>query len=58
MVGVAVGMMIFTMREKSSIDLHNAQKFEKRSKVQSFTHLVITMMTLRKYHSYGFLKLL
>ena len=45
MVGVVVAMMIFTMHEKSCIDF------------QSFTHLAITMMKLRKYHSHEFLKL-
>ena len=29
-VGVAVAMVISTMHEKSCIDLHNAQKFEKK----------------------------
>ena len=33
----------------SCIDSHNARKFEK-------THLAITMMKLRKYHSHEFLK--
>ena len=57
MVGVAITMVISTMHEKSCIDLHNAQKFEKSSKCQSFTHLAITMMKVRKYHSHDFLKL-
>ena len=57
MVGVAVAMVISTMHEKSCIDSHNAWKFEKSSKIQSFTHLAITMMKLRKYHSHKFLKL-
>ena len=56
MVGVAVAMEISTMHEKSCIDSHSAWKFEKSSKIQSFTHLAITMMKLRKYHSYEFLK--
>ena len=56
MVGVAVAMVISTMHEKSCIDSHNARKFEKSSKIQSFTHPVITMMKLRKYHSHAFLK--
>ena len=49
MVGVVVAMVISTMREKSCIDLHNARKFEKSSKIQSFTQLAITMIKLRKY---------
>ena len=57
MVGVAVAMVISTMHEKSCIDSHNARKFEKSSKFQSFTHLAITMMKLRKYHSHDVLKL-
>ena len=57
MVGVAVAMVISTMHDKSCIDLHNARKFEKSSKIQSFTHLAIIMMKVRKYHSHGFLKL-
>ena len=57
MVGVVVAMVISTMHEKSCIDLHNARKFEKSSKIQSFTHLAITMMKLWKYHSHGFIKL-
>ena len=56
MVGVAVAMVISTMHEKSCIDSRNARKFEKSSKIQSFTHLAITMMKLRKYHSHEFLK--
>ena len=56
MVGVAVAMEISTMHEKSCIDSHNVRKFEKSSKIQSFTHLAITMMKLRKYHSHEFLK--
>ena len=58
MVGVAVAMVISTMYEKSCIDSHNARKFEKSSKIQSFTHLAITMMKLRKYHSHEFLNVL
>ena len=58
MVGVAVVIVISTMHEKSCIDLHNARKFEKSSKIQSFKHLTITMMKLRKYHSHELLKLL
>ena len=54
MVGVAVAMVISTMHEKSCIDSHNARKFEKSSKIQSFTHLAITMMKLRKYHRHYF----
>ena len=57
MVGVAVAMVISTMHEKSCIDSHNARKVEKSSKSQSFTHLAITMMKVRKYHSHEFLKL-
>ena len=57
MAGVVVAMVISTMHEKSCIDSHNARKFEKSSKIQSFTHLAITMMKLRKYHSHGFIKL-
>ena len=57
MVGVAVAMVISTMHKKSCIDLHNARKFEKSSKFQSFTHLAITMIKLRKYHSREVLKL-
>ena len=57
MVGVVVAMVISTMHEKSCIDSHNARKFEKSSKIQSFTHLAITMMKLRKYHTHGFIKL-
>ena len=56
MVGVAVAMVITTMHEKSCIDSHNAWKFENGSKIQSFTHLAIAMMKLRKYHSHEFLK--
>ena len=56
MVGVAVTMVISTMHEKSCIDSHNARKFEKSSKIQSFAHLAIAMMKLRKYHSHEFLK--
>ena len=56
MVGVAVAMVIYTMHEKSCIDSHNARKFEKSSKIQSFTHPAITMMKLRKYRSHKFLK--
>ena len=56
MVGVAVAMVIFTMHEKSCIDSHNARKFEKSYKIQPYTHLAITMMKLRKYHSREFLK--
>ena len=56
MVGVAVAMVISTMHEKSCIDSHNARKFEKSSKIQSFTYPVITMMKLRKYYSHAFLK--
>ena len=48
MVGVVVAMVISTMHEKSDIDSHNARKFvKKKSKIQSFTHLPITMMKLR-----------
>ena len=57
MVGVVVSMVISTMHEKSCIDSHNARKFKKSSKILSFTHLAITMMKLRKCHSYEFLKL-
>ena len=59
MVAVVVAMVISTMHEKSCIDSHNAREFEKSSKIQSFTHLAITMMKLRKYmyHSHEFLKL-
>ena len=56
MVGVAVAMVISTMHEKSCIDSHNARKFEQSSKIQSFTHLAITIMKLRTYHSHEFLK--
>ena len=56
MVGVAVAMVISTMHEKSCIDSHNARKFEKSFKIQSFTHPAITMMKLRKYRSHEFLK--
>ena len=56
MVGVAVAMVMSTMHEKSCIDSHNARKFEKSSKIQSFTHLAITMMKLWKYYSHEFLK--
>ena len=56
MVGVAVAMAISTMHKKSCIDSHNAPKFEKSSKIQSFVHPAITMMKLRKYHSHEFLK--
>ena len=55
MVGVAVAMVISTTHEKSCIDSHNAKKFEKSSKIQTFTHLAITVMKLRKYHSHEFL---
>ena len=48
MVGVAVAMVIPTMYEKSCIDLHNAQKFEKSSRIQPFPYLVIAMMKLQK----------
>ena len=57
MIGVAVAMVISTMHEKSCIDSHNTRKFEKSSKIQSFTHLAITMMKLRKYHRHYFFKL-
>ena len=57
MVGVAVVMVISIMHEKSCIDSHNARKFEKSSKIQSFTHLAITMMKLWKCHSHEFLTL-
>ena len=57
MVGVVVAMVISTMHEKSCIDSHNARKFKKSSKIQSFTHLAITMMKLWKYHSHAFFKL-
>ena len=57
MVGVVVAMVISTMHENSCLDSHNAREFEKSSKIQSFTHLAITMMKLRKYHSREFLKL-
>ena len=56
MVGGAVAMVTSTMHEKSCIDSHNARKCEKSSTTQSFTHLAITMMKLRKYHSHEFLK--
>ena len=56
-VGVVVAMVISTMHEKSCIDSHKAREFEKSSKIQSFTHLAITMMILREYHSHEFLKL-
>ena len=55
MVGVAVAIVISTMHEKLCIDSHNARKFEWSSKTRSFTHLAITMMKLRKYHSHEFL---
>ena len=48
MVNVAVAFVISTMHEKSCIDLHNAWKFEKGSKIRSFAYLSITMMKLRK----------
>ena len=57
MVGVVVAMVISTMHEKSCIDSHNARKFENSSKIQSFTHLAITVMKLRKYHNHEFFKL-
>ena len=57
MVGVAIAMVISTMHEKPCIDSHNARKFEKNSNGQSLTHLAITMMKVRKYHSHDFLKL-
>ena len=57
MVGVAVAMVISTMHEKSCIDSHNARKFEKSSKIQSFVHVAITMMKSLKYRSHEFLKL-
>ena len=44
MVGVVVSMVISTMHEKSCIDSHNERKFEKSSKIQSFTHLAIRMI--------------
>ena len=56
MVGVAVAMVISTMYEKSCIDSHNARKFEKSSKIQSFNYLANSKMKLRKYHSHAFLK--
>ena len=56
MVGVDVAMVISTMHENSCMDSHNARKFENSSKIQSFTHLAITMMKLRNYHSHEFLK--
>ena len=54
MVGVAVAMVIPTMHEKSCIELHNAQKFKKYSKIQSFKYLAITMMESWNYHRYRF----
>ena len=57
MAGVVVAMLIFTMHDKLCIDSHNARKFEKSSEIQSFRHLAITMMELRKYHSQEYLKL-
>ena len=48
MVDVPVAKVISTMHEKLCIDSHNAEKFEKRSKIQSFTYLAIPMMKLRK----------
>ena len=39
MVGVAVAMVISTMHEKSCIDSHNAQKFEKSFKKSSHSHI-------------------
>ena len=57
MVGVAVAMVISTMHEKSCIDSHNARKFEKSPKIQSFAQLAITMMKLRKYYRHEFLML-
>ena len=57
MVGVFVCMVISTMHGKSCIDSHNARKFEKRFKFQSFTHLAVAMKKLRKCHSHEFLKL-
>ena len=38
--------------KKLCIDWHNARKFEKISKIQSFKILPITMMKLRKYQSW------
>ena len=58
MVGVAVAMVISTMQEKSCKDPHNAGKFKKISKIQSFAHLASSMMKLRKYYSHEFIKLL
>ena len=42
MVGVAVAMVISTMHEKSCIDSHNARKFEKSPKIQSFASFIRT----------------
>ena len=58
MVGLAVAMVISTMHEKACIDSHNVRKFEKSSKIQLFTHLVITMMRLRKYHRHYFFEVI
>ena len=55
--GVAVAIVISTTHEKSCMDSHNARKFEKSSKIQSFKYIAITMMKLWKYHSHEFLKL-
>ena len=41
MVGVAVAMVISTMHEKPCIDLHNAGKFEKSSKLSYLYDAII-----------------
>ena len=60
MVGVAVAMVISTMHEKSCIDSHNAQKFEKKVPNFSLSHISqsqwwncesITVMKLLSYHN-------
>ena len=58
MVGVAVAMVISTMHEKSCIDSHNARKFEKSSKIQSYTHLAITMIKIAEVSPSSFFKVI
>ena len=40
-----------TMVDVAAVDSHYARKFEKCSKIQSFTHFAITIVTLLKYYS-------
>ena len=52
MVGVAVAMVISTIHKKAMHRFTQWKEFEKSSQMQSFTHLAITIMKLRKHHSH------